>query len=1344
MTKTKKIAITLFSAVVAVCMAFSMLLGFGVLGNKVSAESVQITMVDGAALRLSEQPALGFYATLDSNNEAFSYGMLIVDSEEVKNNNITSNYHSNFASNEIEFDDVECIPYLDGGVYKIRAASKDLTESLFYTRYMGIAYAEDEQGNYTYASVNVSANARSVIDVAVANYGQLSSEDYTAESLANLADFYENVKNAAGNGTLLFDNVETREESIVIKTGASYEITPEVYGEGSLSDVSYVSDNNNVFTVANDGVITAENPGEAYLRVRIGKEEKKVLITVQDEVLESLVSDTFKAIRISGAKYEIQGDNIKSNVAESAMVRLSGGFDFTNEQNGYLVSSNVYNGISEVEFDLYAPTIAGWWGIGFIDFTQTGASWSGYRSPVTISANTYSPNGATITKVNDVSFNITREFVNFRLVISSSSEASLYINGVHACDISGYTGSYKNFQTAKIVLNSSSASNVAYIDNVKVTHTGEYVQEGNEAPGNVNGLVLYTHTNGVSETDVEDFSRGYSHFTISGKSAGLTIENGIYVGEREALAGNKFYSFGAGAIPSGNDYSTTYMQALSTYNMTEFSFDVKISDTSDNYNGFWLTLGSGISNRLIEMGSKGFYLFPSFYASFEVMDGVQTVTTNNNTTTYILNDNTEWTTYKFVKASAYNVDIYAGARGGELSKLVTVTLDANKLQYFDMALAQNASAKIMFTRQKHTSATFSVGLDNLSITTASGTVTETFDNMTYENNVQTFDLVKVVGVKYEFSAQYTQGTDAALFDNFGDLNRVNVKKEYSHVGSADSLVLELNTSITIKDGKQIGILLGNDNTNKVASLILISNGLAKIVSVGQYKITEQAAVSVDVSDLRIKVNANGSASIYNGSEFVTLGTLASLDGKISFVDYNGVGSAVINNLTINGSKDYIVTEDQNYADKQIVISAYSVLPDGDKNIVNWLDWTNEELYAYLEKLRDAGFTTGMGLTEGNFPSGNNVEKAQILDRYILGVLDICEELGIDYYVKDWILLNLLTKSTADVSTTIQELFTNIEYIHHEAYRGNVGTDEPGIIYMDRLKEMYDAYKQAVPHGDFNMNFLPDYAKSWQYEDNNQANENSTATYTHLDYLNTYMDKVGKDAGYISIDFYPFNSPTGIRAGYLNCLARVANLCKANNLQNRQYIQIDSADTSWVCKNQAEVTLQVYTHLAFGATHLTYYVYEANCFDENQNANAVYGYVKNANSYVKALEKVLLDYTWKGVYYQQASASSYRSGYTAPEGQLALSKTGLSAVTKNRDTLVGVFEKADGSKAYMVVNVSNPNHDRNMTNSVSVTFDSTVTKAIVYYNGVKEIITVSSNKVTKTLNAGDGMFIIPLA
>ncbi len=1688
MTKTKKIALAMFSALLAVCVAFSALIGFGAFDDKADAESVQITMVDGAALRLSDEPALGFYATLDSNNAAFTYGMLIVDSEEVKNNKISNNYHANFASNEIAYDDVECVPYLDGGVYKIRAAKEGITESLYYTRYMGIAYAVDGNGAYTYASVSTGANARSVIDLAVANYG-LNAGDYSEESQANLYNFYSNVLGktefvnyvggdykasdwdstlestivnygvvtinaneadyfsavttkefdsitsfqydlridslqngsgwiglasnatnysaplliyptsilgngaklssgisysditgkwltlkitivdattftiqyaidggelssavtatgydtskissgslsfgqsglhvysirnfavttangtchipmtedaivksrptavleyanvgmytfnpyntvaytaateltaprmslsinrtgtltasstpsismeitytASGNagfgfgfsttqflsishangtnvikynnngysrvatlsattntikitlnssrvfkvsvnggaetivGTLssdtivptyvdltcggkieisslnctglnkayLNDNVETYEEKITIKTGEEYTITPDVTGEGVATDATYFSDNKNVFTVNKNGVITAENPGEAYLRVRIGTEEKKVMIVVQDEVVEKLVSETFKAIRISSSKFEVEGSNIESNTARSAMIKMSGGFDFTNEQNGCLTSANVYNGISELEFDIYIPTYAGWWGVNFLNLTVAGSNMSGYRTPVTISTTGVSANGTTLTKVNDVSFNLAKEFANFRFVIASASTATLYINGVEAYTISAHTGDNKNFQTAKILISSSSASNEIYIDNVKVTHTGEYVYEGTDVSGNVNGYVLYSHTNNAPETDVEDFSRGYTHFVIQGKSASLSIENGIYVGEVDAFAGNKYYSFGAGAIPSGSDYSTTYMQALSTHNMNEFSFDVKVSDTSNNYQGFWLTLGSSIYNRLIEMGSKGFYLFPSFYASYDVMDGVQTVTSGN--TEFILNDNTKWNTYKFVKTGAYTIDIYAGAQGGELPKIVTVTLDSSKLKYFDMSLAQDASAKLMFTRQAHTSSTFSVALDNLAITTSSGTVTETFDNVSVNGTTQTFGLVQVVGVKDSFAAQYCQVTAPALYDSFAALSNFSVNKTYSYKGVASSLVLEINTKLTIKDGKQIAILLGNDADAKVASAIVISNGLAKVVSVGEFEVGEQSTVAVDVSDLRFKVYADGSVTVYDGSSFVALGTLASLDGKISFVDYNGIGSAVLGGLTINGSKKYIVEEDEDYADKQIVISAYSVLPENES--INWLDWTDDELRNYLTYLRDAGFTTGMALQDGNFSAGSNAEKAQILDRYMLSVLDMCAELGLDYYVKDWILMNLLTHSTADITTSMQELLTNVEYIYHEAYRGTVGTDEPGIVFMDRLAEMFAAYKQYAPDGDFNMNFLPDYAQSWQYEDNRIENEDSNADYTHEEYLQAYIDAVGKDAGFVSIDYYPFHK-TGLitktlklRTTYLTCLERVANLCKANNLENRQYIQINDAGASWSCTTQGEVSLQVYTHLAFGAKHLTYYTYAGDCFTDG-TPNNVYGFVQTANSYVKAFEKVLLDYDWKGVYFTGASNSSYDSGVNAPVNQLALNQTCISAASSTTDTLYGVFEKDNGSQAIMAVNISLPT--KGYTDNVSMTFRN-ATKAIVYYQGVKNVVTLSGS-YSFTLAAGEGMFIIPLA
>ena len=96
MTKTRKIALAMFSALLAISVFVSALFGFGVIGNFAHAEPVSITMKDGAALRLSSDPALGFYATLDSNNAAYTYGMLIVDSKDVEKNNITLTTSSGF------------------------------------------------------------------------------------------------------------------------------------------------------------------------------------------------------------------------------------------------------------------------------------------------------------------------------------------------------------------------------------------------------------------------------------------------------------------------------------------------------------------------------------------------------------------------------------------------------------------------------------------------------------------------------------------------------------------------------------------------------------------------------------------------------------------------------------------------------------------------------------------------------------------------------------------------------------------------------------------------------------------------------------------------------------------------------------------------------------------------------------------------------------------------------------------------------------------------------------------------------------------------------------------------
>jgi hypothetical protein len=59
---------------------------------------------------------------------------------------------------------------------------------------------------------------------------------------------------------------------------------------------------------------------------------------------------------------------------------------------------------------------------------------------------------------------------------------------------------------------------------------------------------------------------------------------------------------------------------------------------------------------------------------------------------------------------------------------------------------------------------------------------------------------------------------------------------------------------------------------------------------------------------------------------------------------------------------------------------------------------------------------------------------------------------------------------------------------------------------------------------------------------------------------------------------------------------------------------------------------------------------------------------------------------------------------------------------------------------MAVNISLPT--KNLTDTVNVTFRN-ATRAIVYYQGQKNVVTLSGS-YSFSLPAGEGMFIIPLA
>lgn len=1417
MTKTRKIALAMFSALLAISVSVSALFGFGVIKTSANAEPMPITMM-GTALRLSEQPALGFYAELGSYDGAYTYGMLIVDSKDVEKNNITGNYHANFESNGINYKDVVCEPYENN---KIRAATDDLPEALYYTRFMGIAYAKNANGNYTYASVNV-ADARSVVDVAVANYDELISDgNFTDVSKENLAEFYANVKDASGDKALIYDTVDTREETITVRTGESYTLTPDIIGEGEKEDVAYLSDNENVFTVEKQGVagvITAHNPGEAYLRVRVGLDETLVKIIVSDEVSGSIFKDTFKAISLSSINYTISKNaNIYHNIEDTGVGYAYGMFDGAGNENGYYTSDKVYFGINEFSLDMYVPKQTGWIGISFCDISTKRLSgnvstntWGGssvYLTPFTISQNAVSVNASSddypvqMTKVNDVTFDLSKNWVNFKFVMESETAAQLYINGTLAYNITNYEtlrnkdgniNAYRNFKTAKILVSTGAAVvagsvkteaevpedalyywydskdkvykyrnaksyNDLYIDNVNIQAEG-YKQLGYDSNKNE---VYSNYTTSINVT--EDFSQGPRYFVPYGQRVKFVSENGLVLGNDQRVGLDYFRFAGENyQVHQGNNLYNTWPENYlfaPAQSVDSFSVDARVIGAAGTYSGY-ISYGINSSNYypLIRLASNAIEINAEVFSSYVGVENATYQLSGNK----IFFDVTTWHTYKFVSTGADTVSLYIGAQGQEPILVANLTIAEKKNDkgepIYPVSLTRSgAQLKLLRRAQNTTECKVTVDFANVKLVSGESVKIEDFSSYSLTNKDYTFTLLSSKGVGYCQDGK-TKVEKEKAYSDYANSKNVLINKTYKINGGGT--LLDLATSVAVTGDKVFAIKLSGDN--EVISSVVFENGTAYILNATQNGVEKGNAVAISLSDIQLKVISGGEVKVYSNGAWLSLGTLSYFDGTIAFADYSGYGKVVIKNLTINGAINATV-EYKEDADKQIVISAYSVLP-ADAS-VNWLDWDDGQLYAYLKTLRDAGFTTGMALQDGNFSAANNAEKAQILDMHMLRVLDMCEDLGIDYYVKDWILARLCS-SSADISSSLQDLLTNIEYVYHNAYRGNVGSDEPGKKQMDRLAQIIDIIYGKnelglVALGEYNMNLLPDYAQVYQLEDSYMSDADKVGKETiatpaqHQDYLNYYVEKLGKQLGYISMDYYPFYTETvtsggifnpttttkvALRSTYLTCLQRMANIAKANGLENRQYVQIDRANTSWTCTNPGEVTLQVYTHLAFGTTHLTYYVYESNCFDANHEPNkTVYEYVKTANTYVKALEKVLLQYTWEGVYHTEGSTQN--TIIQTPES-MPVDKTPFTAATSTVDTLYGIFNKGNGDQAVLAVNISLPTSG--YTDVVNITFRNETKKAMIYYQDKVTVVDLTDNTLTYSIPAGEGIFVIPLA
>ena len=336
-------------------------------------------------------------------------------------------------------------------------------------------------------------------------------------------------------------------------------------------------------------------------------------------------------------------------------------------------------------------------------------------------------------------------------------------------------------------------------------------------------------------------------------------------------------------------------------------------------------------------------------------------------------------------------------------------------------------------------------------------------------------------------------------------------------------------------------------------------------------------------------------------------------------------------------------------------------------------------------------------------------------------------------------------------------------------------DEPTLANYDAFAAVFNeiAYNcGAIAAGyDFNCALLPTYAGS-------DSIGSSYATY-----VNKYATLMQDTR--ISFDNYPFYyvSKNGIFTNssenlmedswYLDMQAVRANANgKGTCIQS---FTAGAQESGWITKTtkyryidkEAEISMQVYTALAYGFTNLDYFVYwdtmaramheangntgqvfqktpimwnDASDWSKGHYQSDYYDWIKNTNAEAKSLFEILSKFTSTGVQLIDGSTSGSNDFGSAT----TTNTTNAIAVSATYDMVVGGFT-ADGYNGYLAVNVDFPDDSGTRTNTATFTVGTQYSKAIVYVDGVATVERVAKDgTLNLNIGCGEGVFIIPLA
>ena len=337
-------------------------------------------------------------------------------------------------------------------------------------------------------------------------------------------------------------------------------------------------------------------------------------------------------------------------------------------------------------------------------------------------------------------------------------------------------------------------------------------------------------------------------------------------------------------------------------------------------------------------------------------------------------------------------------------------------------------------------------------------------------------------------------------------------------------------------------------------------------------------------------------------------------------------------------------------------------------------------------------------------------------------------------------------------------------------------DEPTLAEYDAFAAVFNeiAYNcGAIAAGyDFNCALLPTYAGSDRIGNNYATYVNKYATLmqdTRISFDNYPFYYVSKDGIFNS------SSENLLEDSWYSDMQTVRANANGKGICIQSFTAGAQVESSWFTKTtkyryidkEAEISMQVYTALAYGFTNLDYFVYwdtmvramheangntgqvfqktpimwnDASDWSKGHYQSDYYDWIKNTNAEAKSLFEILSKFTSTGVQLIDGSTS----GSNAFGSATTTNTTNAITVLATYDMVVGGFT-ADGYNGYLAVNADFPDDSGTRTNTATFTVGMQYSKAIVYVDGIATVVRVAKDGTFDlNIGCGEGIFIIPIA